>query len=71
MQIGECPYDDCEHVQWRVYEGDTPRVAKDSCESCGRIVWIWFSRIDPDAYTDEEFNERFEIDEEARHIKPR
>ncbi len=47
-----------------------PNFAKVSCEDCKKLYWLKFSRFNPQAYTLEEFNELYVIDEENKSIKP-
>lgn len=39
------------------------------CEKCGRVIWIYHSRIEPVAYTEESFVEKYDLDEETKSIK--
>lgn len=51
--------------------GALPRFAPDTCEACGGAVWHRFSRVDPESWTDAVFRAAFEVDDEAKTIKPR
>ena len=77
--IGECPHDDCRHTEWRLlpenYEQPIdrplPLFSKETCDGCKRTLWVYYSRIDPKVYTEEGFNEKFEVNEETKSIKER
>jgi hypothetical protein len=66
MIIGECPHDDCEHVAMRLLPTDVrlPVFSKETCEGCGEIVWVKYTRVDPIVYTEAQFAEEFTVDEE-------
>lgn len=67
MNFGDCPY--CEQfIGFMPVPDKTPAYAKVSCESCGKEVWYKFSRIDPVAYTVEDFEATHVIDHVARTI---
>lgn len=36
--------------------------------TCGKVVWLKYSRIDPTAYTEEEFLRLHDVDEESKKI---
>ena len=69
MIIGECPY--CGHHMWNRCADQTPVFEKINCEECGDIVWLLHSRIFPEAYTDEDFNNEYDVDEELMVITPK
>ena len=43
----------------------TPCWGKQRCERCGREFWEYYSRPEPQAFTLEQFEERFIVDDEA------
>lgn len=49
----------------------TPQWAKINCDDCGRVAWYRFSRIDPEAWTEKDFLEKFEVNEQTKMIKPK
>ena len=71
MIIGECPYDDCNGSMFNPIAEIVPSFQKLECKRCNRAVWLFHSRIMPVAYTEAEFHEEFEVDEENYSIKRR
>jgi hypothetical protein len=72
MNIGECPYDDCDDVQAReIPDAPLPAFSKEECPGCGREIWMKYSRIDPEAFTPEQFAADWVVDHETKVIKPR
>ena len=50
--MGECPYDDCGEIQWReLPDVPLPAMGNDTCEGCGRVCWVRYSRVDPKVWT--------------------
>ena len=49
----------------------TPAYALVQCEKCGRDVWCRMSRVDPEAWTREQFEAEYEVNEGTREIKRR
>lgn len=67
MIFGECPYEGCNFghmVEKQPGEGFSRHV----CDGCGRVYWLRHSAFEPIAYTDEEFKDKFTIDEKAHKI---
>lgn len=62
MNFGECPYPDCEEILMVEVPERTPAYNFFDCEKCKRKIWYRFSRLDPMAYTVEDFEKQFEID---------
>ena len=64
MIVGECPYEcgggHCVPLSQPI------SFTKHECETCGKTFWIKHSRIEPEAYTDEDFNKDFYIDDNGR-----
>ena len=73
MILGECPHDDCKHFTIRAIPDGVrlPAYSKETCDGCGRIVWVKYSRADPVAFTEADFHREHEIDEATREIKVR
>ena len=70
MNFGHCPY--CDQFMGMFPVPDvTPVYAIVQCERCGKDTWYRFSRLDPQCWTIEDFEEAFTIDEEARTITPK
>ncbi len=72
MQIGGCPYEDCDDFQMRILpDKPLPIFSKETCPGCGRTIWLYYSRVDPKAYTEADFAKDWQVDEETKNIKPR
>lgn len=71
MIIGECPYDGCSGFHMVPIAPNPPQFSKETCEECHREYWLRHSRIDPAAYTLEQFEAEFFIDEEKKVIRSR
>lgn len=72
MQMGECPYEGCDDFQMRILpDKPLPLFSKESCPGCGRVIWVYYSRVEPAAYTEDGFAKEFEVDEATRKITPR
>lgn len=69
MIIGECPY--CDAGVMNALPDITPSFARIQCDDCNNWYWLYFSRIAPEAYTEKEFNEKYEINESDKSIKLR
>ena len=72
MMFGGCPYEDCEHTACR-YLPDLPlpQFSQETCDGCGRTVWVLYSRVDPMVYTKEGFEAEFEHDPVKKTIRKR
>ena len=70
MNFGDCPYCDGFIGFFEVPER-TPAYAIVKCEWCGKDIWYKFSRIDPRAWTIEDFEKEFIIDTESKKIVER
>ena len=68
MNIGQCPYD-CGATIVMEVPAVTPVYTLTSCPNCLRLVWYRLSRIDPMAWTEEEFLLTHKVDHELRIIK--
>lgn len=71
MNIGPCPYDGCTGTFMYEVPESTPAYALLECETCRREVWYLFSRLSPEAWTREAFEEAHTINHETREILPR
>jgi len=69
MIIGECPY--CGAVMWNQCAEVGGVFEKVVCSECRETVWLYHSRLDPIAYTEEDFNSKYSVDEETKSILPR
>ncbi len=69
MIIGECPY--CDAIMMNSIGAlPLPRFQKLTTECCQGTIWLRHSRIDPVAYTEDAFLQEYEVDEDAKTIKP-
>jgi hypothetical protein len=72
MQVGDCPYADCNHPQMRLLpDKRLPLFSKEQCDGCGRTVWVLYSRVDPQIFTVDAFAEKYEVDELSKAIRAR
>ena len=71
MQMGSCPYPGCKGFIAIAMPDQTPAFSKTTCPDCERLIWLYHSRIDPKAYTEQSFHEEFEVNEETKHISKR
>jgi hypothetical protein len=71
MIHGNCPYKDCEEDFLVDIEGveNLPRYWRHKCEACDQTIYTKLSRIDPESWTEEEFNRLYEINWETKVIK--
>jgi hypothetical protein len=69
MIFGTCPYKDCSEPFTTLMVEQTPIFEKLKCEKCGRYFMEYHSRVQPEGYTMEDFNKKFEIDESTKSIK--
>lgn len=49
-------------------KGDLPKYGKEACPHCGATVWHRFARLDPESFTEEQFLERYRVDEATNTI---
>jgi len=68
MIFGDCPNCDGPVCNSFHEAGYMERII---CEHCDKIYWLKHSRLDPKAYTQSQFDERFTLDEPTKTIKPR
>lgn len=68
MIMGGCPY--CDKSMWTpIAEGkQLPLWERKITECCKKVVWVYHSRLDPVAYTDEGFRDKYDIDETTKQI---
>ena len=70
MILGECPYEGCHgDVFLGCDDWKMPSFYKHECEECKNWIWTKITRVDPQSWTEEGFNEHFTINEETRSIK--
>jgi hypothetical protein len=50
-------------------DAQLPRFAPHDCEECGAKLWTWVTRLNPQTWTAEAFEEIFDIDYEDKSIK--
>lgn len=68
--MGGCPY--CNNsMAWVEPPPNAPMWCKEICEECGKTVWRWLTRINPQAWTEEGFLAQYEVDEEKKCIYTR
>lgn len=48
---------------------NAPGFAPEDCPHCGARVWHWFSRLNPESWTEADFLERYEVDPAERTVK--
>jgi hypothetical protein len=59
MQIGDCPH--CGAVMIYQTPDQTPVFSRVECDTCLKPVWLYLSRLDPMAYTQEGFEQDWEL----------
>jgi hypothetical protein len=69
MITGGCPY--CDALVINYMPDRTPTAARRRCETCGKEYWMYYSRLDPTAYTLNGFAEEFVIDESTKSVTRR
>lgn len=52
-------------------DAQLPRFGKHECEECGESIWTWFTRLNPQSWTEREFEKVFEVNHESKSIKLR
>ena len=67
MQIGNCPY--CGHGDCWGTPKQTPAWRKVTCEECDKEFWLELSRVDPKAWTVEDFEAQYDIDPVTKTLK--
>lgn len=68
MNFGDCPYCN-DFTGFHKVPDKTPCYAKVNCESCGKEFWYRLSRVDPKAWTIEDFENEFDIDYENMKVE--
>ena len=71
MNFGECPYDDCDAMLMFEVPDQSPKFGMVQCHQCRRKLWYLFSRLDPQAWTLDEFEKNFVVDEATKTVKRR
>ncbi len=67
MIMGACPYCDAGMMN-PIADLPLPKFQKLITECCGKTIWLRHSRVDPQAFTDEDFKNKFIVNEETREI---
>jgi len=68
--MGDCPYEGCDHHEWReLPDAALPVMSRETCDGCDRIVWVRYSRVDPEVWTEEGFLNNFDVDAATKSIK--
>ncbi len=68
MIIGSCPYPDCNAPLFLPIAGNCPQWEKHKCETCKRVIWTYHSRIDPVSYAEDDFLEKYDVNETIKQI---
>lgn len=69
MIFGEYPC--CNGDLYLSMPDDTPAFMREDCPHCGAKVWHLFSRLQSKTWDEASFLEEYDVDEEARTIKPK
>ena len=70
MIIGSCPY--CHESFWLEFPPEYLNgFARHECGFCHQFIFTRLSTIVPESFTQAQFDERFEVDEEAGRLKER
>lgn len=65
--MGGCPYCNAS-MDWIEVPPNAPGWCKEVCADCGKTVWRWITRVNPQAWKEEDFLAQYEVDEERRAI---
>ena len=71
MIISTCPYDGCDGLLMTPICEHPPKFEKRDCDECGRVVWVYHSRMAPSSFTEQGFAELYNINEATRVITPK
>ena len=69
MIFGDCPY--CDEPVMNYMPDESPKFVKRICEACKNTYWLLCSRTESAAYTQEDFEKGWEINEEEKSIRPK
>lgn len=69
MIFGGCPY--CDRAVVNYMPEESPRFAKHTCEHCGKEYWLLCSRVSSEAFTIEDFNKKYTVNEESKEVQRR
>ncbi len=47
---------------------ETPVIQREICPHCGTLVWHKLSRLDPESWTDAQFLEIYDVDDETKAV---
>ena len=67
MIIGECPY--CDHSNMTECAPVCPAFSKETCAGCDKSYWLLHSRIDPMAYSVEDFEKEYRVNDETKTLE--
>jgi hypothetical protein len=65
MIFGACPY--CETSVANAFAGPG-KFEQIECDECRKVYWLRHSNIDPEAFTQDQFAERYEVDHASKQI---
>ena len=72
MNFGDCPYPDCSgSLEWAAVPDASPKFIRDACPDCQQVVWRKLSRLTPEAFTEQDFQNRYTVDEATKIITVR
>lgn len=66
MIFGDCP--NCDEPVCNAFAG-AGQMQRIICEACHKPYWLKHSRLDPEAFTEADFAERYEVNEATKTIK--
>lgn len=66
MIFGECP--NCDEPVCNSFAG-AGQMQRIVCDACHKPYWLKHSRLDPEAFTEADFAEQYEVDEATKTIK--
>jgi len=69
MIFRECP--NCNELIINHMPERTPAFTENTCEHCKKPYWMKYSRLDPVAYTVDNFLKEFDVNAESKTIKLR
>jgi hypothetical protein len=64
MNFGDCPYEGCNGLLFVPVPEHTPAYTQVVCDTCKRPVWYKCSRLDPEAFTEADFERQYRIEGE-------
>ena len=68
MIFGECPY--CNEPMFNsLWNGQLPAFQRLIVSCCNKPVWLKHSRIDPVAYSEENFLKEYKVNKETHEVE--